>query len=157
MRRLASRTAGHGWHTELLVHADDFPNLDTMFADWPVDVVLGHMGYCRPGKAPGDLGFRALLRLMERGRCWVKLSGPYRIAPGNLPYPEAAAFARALRGVAPDRLVWGSDWPHVMVTKEMPNDGDLCDLLEQWIPDAGDRRKIAVDNATALYGFDRPG
>ena len=152
-RRLADRIAPLGWHTEFLVHVDDYPNFDAMFADFPTDIVLGHLGYMRPDKDIADPGFRALLRLMQGGRCWVKLTGPYRISSGDLPYPGVTETAHALIDGAPDRIVWGSDWPHVMVSKPMPNDGNLCDLLADWAPDAAIRQKILVDNPARLYGF----
>ncbi len=94
-----------------------------------------------------------MLRLAEAGRCWVKLTAPYRVSSGDLPYPEATDFARAVVEAAPARVVWGTDWPHVMVTKPMPNDADLCDLFFQWIPDSGTRQRILVDNPAELYDF----
>lgn len=153
VRALAARVAPMGWHVELLIHADDYPDLDVMFADFPADVVLGHLGYMRPGKGVDDPGFAALLRLLEGGRCWVKLTGPYRISAGGLPYADIVPHARALVDAAPDRILWGSDWPHVMVKKAMPNDGDLCDLLAEWIPEEGARERVLVRNPAALYGF----
>ncbi|MDA1327272.1 MAG: amidohydrolase family protein [Proteobacteria bacterium] len=152
-RRLAERIAPLGWHTEFLVHVDDYPDFDTLFADFPTDIVLGHLGYMRPDKNIEEPGFQALLRLMRNGRCWVKLTGPYRISSGDLPYPGVTDTAHALVDCAPDRIVWGSDWPHVMVTKPMPNDGELCDLLSDWVRDGDTRRKILVDNPARLYGF----
>jgi predicted TIM-barrel fold metal-dependent hydrolase len=153
VRDLADRIAPFGWHVEFLMHVDDRPDLDTVFADFPTDIVFGHLGYMRPDRDPSEPGFQALLRLMEKGRCWVKLTAPYRITAGNLPYPNVVPTARALVEAAPDRLLWGSDWPHVMVTRPMPNDGDLCDLLAGWIPDAHIRKKVLVDNPARLYGF----
>ena len=153
VRRLAERVAPLGWHVEFLMHVDDQPALDSTFADFPTDIVLGHLGYMRPDKDPSEPGFQALLRLMEGGRCWVKLTAPYRITAGDLPYPNVTPTARALVEAAPDRLLWGSDWPHVMVTKPMPNDGDLCDLLADWIQDADIRHKVLVENPARLYGF----
>ncbi len=150
---LAERVKPLGWHVELLIHVDRFPDLDTLFADFPVDIALGHMGYMRPGRGIGEAGFRALLRLIGGGRCWVKLSGPYRISAGDLPYGDVAAVARALIDAAPERVLWGTDWPHVMVTKPMPNDGDLCDLLADWAPDPAVRKRVLVDNPATLYGF----
>ena len=100
-----------------------------------------------------ETDYQALLRLMQRGHCWVKLTGPYRITRDALPYPNVTATAHALVEAAPDRLLWGSDWPHVMVTGAMPNDGDLCDLLLDWIPDSGIRHKVLVENPARLYGF----
>ena len=107
-----------------------------------------------PGQDTDAAGFQALLRLAAMGRCWVKLTGPYRISAGDLPYPDATPFARALIAAAPGQVIWGTDWPHVMVTKPMPNDGDLCDLLADWIPDEGLRARVLVDNPARLYGFD---
>ena len=153
-RRLAQRIAPLDWHVELLVHVDDCPDFDAMFDDFPSDIVLGHMGYMRPGTGIGAAGFQALLRLMENGRCWVKLTGPYRISAGDLPYGDILAAAQALVETAPDRVIWGTDWPHVMVTKPMPNDGALCDLLGDWIADRANLEKVLVDNPANLYGFD---
>ncbi len=96
----------------------------------------------------------AFLRLFETGRCWVKLTGPYRIsAAPDLPYPDVVPLARRLAGVNPDRLIWGTDWPHVMNKKPMPNDGDLTDLIADWLPDAALRERVLVTNPAALYGF----
>ena len=150
---MADRIKRLGWHLELLIHVDDYPNLDQMLGSLDVDVVVGHLGYFRPGRTVDDEGFRALLRLMQSGRCWTKLTGPYRISSGNLPYAGTSEFAEQLVQAAPERVLWGSDWPHVMVKKAMPNDGDLLDLLFDWVPDADLRRRILVSNPAALYEF----
>ncbi len=153
LRRLAQRIEPFGWHLELLVHVDDYPNLDTLLGDLSVDVVVGHCGYFRPGRRTDDEGFQALLRLMRAGHCWTKLTGPYRVSADELPYSSVAEFAKRLVREAPERVLWGSDWPHVMVKGAMPNDGDLLDLLFAWVPDATVRDKILVDNAAKLYDF----
>ena len=153
VRRLAERVAPLGWHAEFLIRVDDFSDFDVLFANFPVDIVVGHMGYMRPSSKLDHPGFQGLLRLVERGRCWIKLTGPYRISAGDLPYQDAAEFAGALAMAAPERLVWGTDWPHVMLTKAMPNDGDLCDLMADWIADPQLRNRVFVDNAATLYGF----
>jgi predicted TIM-barrel fold metal-dependent hydrolase len=70
-----------------------------------------------------------------------------------MPYDDTVPFAHALLDAAPDRVLWGTDWPHVMVKGAMPNDGDLCDLLVDWIPDARLRKRVLVDNPAVLYGF----
>ena len=151
--RLAARVRRYGWHVELLMHVDEFPDLDSTFDGFPVDIVLGHLGYLRTDKGTDNPGFRALLRLMQRGRAWVKLTGPYRISREALPYRDTIAFARALLEAAPGRVVWGTDWPHVMVKGAMPNDGDLTDLLLEWIPDETLREQVLVANPAKLYGF----
>lgn len=153
LRRLAERIKPLGWHVEFLMHADEFPDLDAQFADFPVDIVLGHLGYMRTDKGLGAPGFQALLRLMRTGRCWVKLTGPYRISVGGIPYSDVTPFAHALIDAAPQRVIWGTDWPHVMVKSAMPNDGVLCDLLLDWVPDETIRRKVLVENPAKLYGF----
>lgn len=153
LQRLARKIAPLGWHIELLMHADEFPEMDRAFADLPVEVVLGHLGYLRTEKGVDDPGFQALLRLMRAGRAWVKLTGPYRISSQTLPYPDTVPFARELLRAAPERVVWGSDWPHVMMKGSMPNDGDLCDVLSDWIPDTALREQVLVDNPAVLYGF----
>ena len=153
LARLASRIKPHGWHVEFLMHADEFPDLDRTFADFPVDIVLGHLGYMRSDKGVGEPGFQALLRLMRRGRAWVKLTGPYRISTQALPHRDTIPYAHALLAAAPERVVWGSDWPHVMVKGAMPNDGDLMDLLPDWVPDASVREQVLVRNPAKLYGF----
>lgn len=153
LERLAAKIRRFGWHIELLMHADEFPDMDRAFADFPVDIVLGHLGYLRTEKGTGDPGFQALLRLMRDGKAWVKLTGPYRISSASLPYPDTIPFARALLDAAPNRVLWGTDWPHVMMKGPMPNDGDLCDVLSRWVPDDALRHRVLVDNPAALYGF----
>ena len=156
IERLAERIKPFGWHIEFLMHVDEFPELDRMLAPLPVDFVFGHLGYVRADKGTRTPGFQALLRLLRERRAWVKLTGPYRISTGPLPHAYTVPFAHALLETAPDRLVWGSDWPHVKTewTIPMPNDGDLADLLETWVPDAGLRKHVLVDNPARLYGFD---
>jgi 2-pyrone-4,6-dicarboxylate lactonase len=156
VRALADRIAPFGWHIEFLVNLDEAPGFAGAIADLKVPVVLGHLGYPRAGacdwiKAPA---FAGLLALLAGGRCWVKLTGPYRISgAADLPYEDVDAVAARLAQAAPGRLIWGSDWPHVMMKKPMPNDGALCDLLARWIPDAKNRTRILVENPMELYGF----
>ena len=153
--RVAQRIAPLGWHLELLINLDEagafMPALDGL----AVPVVLGHLGYPRGGAAQwlGHAAFGDLRRLLDGGRCWIKLTGPYRISGNELPYDDVDDVARALIAAAPGRMLWGTDWPHAMMKKRMPNDADLCDLLERWAPDAAVRTRILVDNPAELYGF----
>jgi 2-pyrone-4,6-dicarboxylate lactonase len=155
IERLAERIKTFGWHIELLMHVDEFPDLDRMLARLPVDCVFGHLGYVRADKGVQAPGFQALLRMLRARRAWVKLTGPYRISTGPLPHADTNPFAHALVEAAPDRLVWGSDWPHVKAewSIPMPNDGELADLLASWVPDARLREQVLVDNPAKLYGF----
>jgi 2-pyrone-4,6-dicarboxylate lactonase len=153
--RLADRIKPFGWHIEFLMHVDEFPDLDTMLGKLPVEVVFGHLGYVKTEKGMATPGFQALLRLLRDGRAWVKFTGAYRISSQVLPHADTNAFAHALTETAPDRIVWGTDWPHVM-TKwmiPMPNDGAIADLLLDWIPDAALRARVLADNPAKLYGF----
>ncbi len=150
---LATRIAPMRWHMEFLMHCDEFPDMDRTFADFPVDIVLGHLGYMKTDKGLDDAGFQSLLRLMKTGKAWVKFTGPYRISTQAMPHADTNAYAHALVQANVERVLWGSDWPHVMVKSAMPNDGDLCDLLSSWIPDAAVREQVLVRNPSKLYGF----
>lgn len=153
VRRLAQRIRPLGWHVQFLMHVDEFPELDTMFAGFPVDIVIDHFGYMQTSKGIGHPGFQALLRLLRAGRCWVKFTGAYRISREEMPYRDVVPYAHALVAAAPDRIVWGTDWPHPKHEKSMPNDGEMCDRLLEWIPDEKQRRLALVDNPARLYGF----
>lgn len=153
LREIAERIKPFGWHMEFLMHVDEFPDLDAMMREFPVDTVYGHLGYVKTDKGVSNPGFQALLRLMKAGKAWAKLTGPYRISLQALPHADTNEYAHAVLSNAPTQVVWGSDWPHVHVKSPMPNDGDLCDMLAQWVPDAGLRNQVLVDNPARLYGF----
>jgi 2-pyrone-4,6-dicarboxylate lactonase len=155
MRALAERIAPLGWHIELLAHVNEFPDLDLLLGDFPVELCFGHLGYVPTALGPLDPGFQALLRLLADGRAWVKLTAPYRISSRGLPHADVTEFARALVDHAPDRVVWGTDWPHAKAEWPipMPNDGDLADLIEDWVPDPALREEVLVANPARLYGF----
>jgi predicted TIM-barrel fold metal-dependent hydrolase len=120
----------------------------------PNTIVLDHFASVPAGAGVDQAAFKTVLRMLDTGRVWVKLSGPMRCTKQNYPYPEVTPLAHALVRHAPERLVWGTDWPHVNLDgREMPNDGDLLDLLAEWVPDGATRDRILVDNACALYGF----
>jgi predicted TIM-barrel fold metal-dependent hydrolase len=90
--------------------------------------------------------------MLETGKTWVKLSAPMRSTDEEFPYSRMTAFARMLVKHAPERLLWGSDWPHVQLNDRlMPNDGDLVDLLAEWIPDTALRQRVFARNPLALY------
>ena len=154
-RRLAERVNELGWHVQFLLDVEDHPDLDTMLGGFATEVVIDHMGRPDPRRGVGAPGFQALIRLLRSGRGWAKLSAPYRTSRQQPPYDDMTPFAHALVAAVPDRLVWGSDWPHVLLDTTMPNDGDLVDQIAVWAPDADIRRRILVDNAERLYGFER--
>lgn len=153
LKPLAARIAPMGWHMEFLMHADEFPDLDRSFADFPVPIVLGHLGYMKTSLGIDAPGFQALLRLMQAGKAWVKLTGPYRISGQPMPHADTVPFAHALLKANAAQVIWGTDWPHVMMKGAMPNDGDIADLLLQWVPDEQQRGQVLVANPARLYGF----
>jgi predicted TIM-barrel fold metal-dependent hydrolase len=115
-------------------------------------VVIDHMGYPDLKAGPEQQGFRTLLELLLAGRVWVKLSGAYRVDP-SVGHAAAAPFAKALINAAPDRCLWGTDWPHTQCEIDPPDDGQLLDQLADWAPDEAQWRAILTDNPTRLYGF----
>jgi len=152
IRAMADRIAPFGWHVQFLVDVSTF-DLGA-FADLPVEIVVDHMGHMDPAKGVREPGFAALLDLLRGGRTWVKLSGAYRsTARREPPFDDVVPIARALAEAAPERCVWGTDWPHPHVQIPMPNDGDLMDELAVWVPDEDRRQAILVDNPARLYGF----
>lgn len=139
----------------MLINVSDFPNLRATLGDLPVDIVFDHMGHMPASKGIDDPGFQELLRMLDSGRCWVKASGAYRItAHREAPYPDVAPIARAIIAANPERVVWGTDWPHPFVHIPMPNDGDLLDLLDEWSPSTEVRDRILAENPKKLYQFE---
>jgi len=153
MAEVARRIAPLGWHIQVFADLNAHPELADTLARLPVATVIDHMGHLRPERGLDDPGARALLRLLEGGRSWVKISGAYRCSSGPIPYRDTTRIARALAEAAPDRSVFGTDWPHPSYDRAMPNDGDLVDLFHEWFPDAGTRRRILIDNPSRLYRF----
>jgi len=153
LKAVAERIKPFGWHLELLMHVNEYPDLAKVFENFPVNVVFGHFGYTHAQHGVNDKGFQGLLELLRNGQAWVKMTGPYRICDGNLPYANMRPFNDAVIEANPKRLVWGSDWPHVMVKKQMPHDADLCELLGTWVSDSVLRKSILVDNPCILYDF----
>ncbi len=149
---IADRVRRLGWHLQLLPDAADLADIDSLLLSLSVPVVLDHFGMVPASAGVGSPGFQMLLRLARSGRTWFKLSAPYRVSQQAPLYPDVTPLAQALLEVAPNRCVWGTDWPHPNASF-MPNDGDLVDLLPVWIPDETLRRKVLVDNPAELYGF----
>ena len=153
LKALAERIQAFGWHLELLMHVNEYPDLAKVFEDFPVNLVFGHFGYSHAKHGIYDKGFQGLLELMRQQKAWVKMTGPYRICDGDLPYADMRPFNDAVIQANPKQLIWGSDWPHVMVKKQMPHDSDLCDLFGDWVIDPSLRKRILVDNPCMLYDF----
>lgn len=143
-----------GWHLQFLVDARDLTPLAPTLGRLAVPFVVDHWGHFPVSRGLDDPGFQTLLALLRDGG-WVKLSGAYRNTVAGPPYADTVAFARRLHAAAPDRCIWGSDWPHVANWQHMMNVGELLDLLADWVPDQEARNRVFVDNAHRLYGFGR--
>ncbi len=141
-----------GWHLQFLVDAKDLPALAPRLAKLQVPFVIDHWGHFPVSRGLADPGFITLESLVRDG-AWVKLSGAYRNAVTGPPYADTIPFVRRLHQAAPDRCVWGSDWPNVAHWGPMMNIGDLLDLLADWVPDPVARDRVLVDNAHRLYKF----
>ena len=141
-----------GWHLQFLLDARQIGPLGPRLARLPVPVVVDHMGHLPTSAGLDDPGFRTLVGLVRDG-AWVKLSGAFRNAVAGPPYADTLPFARALNDAAPERCLWGSDWPHVAAWDGPPNLSTLLDLVADWVPDEGRRHKLFVDNPRRLYGF----
>jgi predicted TIM-barrel fold metal-dependent hydrolase len=150
--RTAARVRPFGWHLQFYVNAEQNPDIDRALLALPVPVVIDHFGLVTAAAGTASRGFQTLRRLARSDRCWFKLSAPYRISQHPPVFGDVTPLARALLAAAPDRCVWGTDWPHPN-TSFMPNDGDLVDLLSDWIPDEMRRAQVLVGNPARLYEF----
>ena len=150
IERVDARCAELGWHLDFLTPGWLTEELLPIFARMRCPFSLAHMGMFRAQAGPDQPGFRKLIDLLKNGRCWVKLTGTYRMAtPPH--FADAAPMARALIEAAPDRVIWGSDYPHLSVADQVGS-VQLFNLLADWADEA-ERRRILVDNPAELFGF----
>jgi predicted TIM-barrel fold metal-dependent hydrolase len=152
-RAIQPRVEARNWHIQLLIDISR-PEVDW---DWLEQVraplVFDHFGHFDAALGPRSPGFRKMLRLVRDGRAWVKMTGPTRISARPAPdHDDVRPLAEVLMDAAPDRLVWGSDWPHVALWGRMPAIGDLVDDLARWGLDESARRQVLVENPLRLYG-----
>jgi predicted TIM-barrel fold metal-dependent hydrolase len=153
---LAKRIADLGWHIQFNIDGEQIVEHAELFRRLPTQMVFDHMGHPTLPAGPDHASFAIVRGLIDRGRTWVKLSGAYdntKIGPPD--YPDATKIAQAFVKAAPQRLVWGSDWPHPSMQERppLPNDALLFDLLGVWAGDDATRRRILVENPENLYGF----
>ena len=151
--RVIAMIAPLGWHVDLHFDAIDLPEYADMLARLPVRYTIDHMGRVKASDGVEQLPFKTLIELMQRDeKCWVKVCGCERVSSSGPPFHDAVPFARKIVETAPDRVVWGTDWPHPNV-KVMPNDGDLVDLVPLIAPDARTQELLLVGNPARLYEF----
>ena len=152
LRQLARTIQPLGWHIEFLMHVHEFEDLSHQLGDLGVPLVFGHLGYV-PAEMGMTNGFEGLLELAQAGKAWIKLTAPYRLTREPFPYTSTASCADQLLREVPNRLVWGSDWPHVFIKSPMPNDGDLLNLFLRWLGGRDLIHNIMVDHPAELYRF----
>jgi len=150
VRKIAGRIAAFGWHLVLHLDAEDILTYRDFLDGLTIPFVIDHMGRVKAGEGLAQGPFRMLLELMKSPLAWIKISGPERVSSTGAPFHDAIPFAAALIGAAPDRVLWGTDWPHPNV-RQMPNDGHLVNLFAMACGDEAVRRTLLVDNPTRLY------
>ena len=150
---LAKRIAKLGWHIQVNAAPELIRSAAEIWKGLPVDVVFDHLAHVpQPGGL--DSAYGVVIDLLEKGKGWMKLSGAYadsKVGPPS--YSDREAITKAYVKNAPERLVWGTDWPHPTATGTKPDDAALLDLLLQWVPDEAARARILVSNPEKLYGF----
>ena len=151
---LARRIAPLGWHLQVYANGESLLELAPMLAKLPVPVVLDHIGGVRAALGTGHPQFQALLRLLDSGNAWVKTCS-YRASSAGHPWSDVAVNVQALVAAAPERCVWGTDWPHTHMSGPQPEAGALLDQFFDFVPDETSRRRILVDNPAGLYGFEK--
>lgn len=160
LEAIARRIAPYGWHIEInIARAADWVELEPRLRRCPVPLVFDHMGRARGAEGVNSPGFSVIRRLLtERDDCWTKISSWYRLSDSGQPdYADMKPFVQTLLADRPDRCVWGTNWPHPGLTEFMPNDADLLDQLESWLPNDAVREPLFAGNATKLYRFDGQG
>ncbi len=151
---LAKRIAPLGWHIQFNMGGEQIVALSDLLGRLPVPMVFDHLGNPPLPAGTAHPSHQFIRRLLDAGRAWVKLSGAYLNSKIGPPYPEATSIAQAFVKAAPQRLVWGSDWPHpTSPGPRKPDDAMLFDLLLDWAPDDQTRHRILVENPQQLYGF----
>jgi len=150
IRAIVAKIAPHGWHVALHLAGDGVAEYEDLVRSLPLPVVIDHMARVDLRSGLDSAPVKALLRLLETGSVWVKLSGADRLATAPPDMRDSAALARLLVTEAPERVVWGTDFPHPNTHGFVPNDGDLVNLLAEVTPDL---ERLLVTNPAACFGF----
>ncbi len=153
---LCRRIAGMGWHVEFLFPGRDMVELAPLVASLPVPACIGHFAYQPAADGVEAEGFQALLALLRGGNTWLKISGADRVSAAGRPgYDDVAPLAEAAIEANPERIMWGTDWPHPNKYDAglVPDEGDLVDTLGSWVSDPDLLRRILVDTPEQFYGF----
>jgi 2-pyrone-4,6-dicarboxylate lactonase len=149
--RVLAQVEPLGWHVVLHLDAEDIVPLAPVISRLRIPFVIDHMGRVKAKGGLDQPAFRQLLDLMRNPLAWVKICGAERVSSAGAPFRDAVPFAQALLAAAPERILWGTDWPHPNIAGDMPNDGDLVDLLGEMTSDPALIRKVTVENPDRLY------
>jgi predicted TIM-barrel fold metal-dependent hydrolase len=152
--RIVARIKPFGWHVVLHFDAADLLEFRDLLRKLPVPFIIDHMGRVPVKDGIQQEPFKQLIETLKRDNCWVKICGAERISAMGPPFTDALPYGRMLIKTAPDRILWGTDWPHPNIKQHMPNDGDLVDLIPRFAPDPAIQHKILVENPKRLYGFE---
>jgi 2-pyrone-4,6-dicarboxylate lactonase len=147
------RVDGLGWAAQLHVQGEQIALIEDLVHGLPGKVVVDHIGRVDLAAGPDGEALRSLRALLDSGQVWVKVSGVDRVSRQGPPYADAVALAASLVAYAPERVVWGTDYPHVNITGDAPDDGLLVDLVERIAPDPARLRQLMVDNPAELFDF----
>jgi len=151
---LAARIAPLGWHIELVIQGVRLPAIERTLSALPCPLVIDHIAHVPQPDGLSSEALRTAQRLVEKGNTWVTLSGPYVDSRSGAPlYADVASVAKAFIEMAPERMLWGSDWPHPSEKGSKPNDASLLDVIAGWIGRDDWRQMIFVSNPASLYGF----
>ena len=148
---LAPRLADVGWHLQVHMERGMIAQVGPRLVKAPVPIVIDHIGRIDAGEGFDQVPFSALMRMMESGNAWCKVSGCDRITRAGPPYADAVPFAARLMAEFPDRVVWGTDWPHPNHQGPVPDDGELVDLIGAVAPTSAALSRLMVDNPRRLY------
>ena len=152
--RSLERIQALGWYAKVFVFFDELLDLADELRKLRLPVILDHMGGLDFSKGIGQPACRFALDLLRRENWWIMLSNSDRWSATECPWDDSVEFGRAFYDAAPDRCLWGTDWPHVGYTRRMPDDADLVELLFRFLPDAEAKEKVLVRNPARIFGFD---
>jgi D-galactarolactone isomerase len=154
LETMAARLGQFGWHVQLQLDGRTLPEREALLKRLPGTLVIDHVGKFMEPVPADHPAFRVLLKLIENGRTYVKLSAPYNWSKSGPPnYSDVGRLATALAKAAPERMLWATNWPHPMPNTPIPDDAWVLDMMLRWIPDDAVRHKTFVDNPAQLYGF----
>ncbi len=154
LETMSARVAPFGWHVVFQMDGRDLADHEALLNRLTSALIIDHVGKFLEPVEPDHPGFRTLLRLLDNGRTWTKLSAPYETSKVGPPfYDDVGKLAKALVKAAPDRMLWATNWPHPIPGVAIPEDAWMLDMLLDWVPDEATRNKVLVGNPASLYGF----